>query len=377
MSVLGIAVFVLGLVLMILLHEAGHFLTARAFGIKVEEFFVGFGPRLWSTKRGETEYGLKAIPLGGYVRIAGMNPFQETPKKDLARTFGAKPAWQRAIVLAAGSATHFILALLLLLVFFWAIGVPTAFSPRVIHVEPRLDGRPSPAAVAGIEPGDEIVSIDGVATPSVDQFLETTRTSAGEEMTIVVERDDRRITVRAAPVLSEVEGEQVGRLGIVIGSARVLERDRTGPLTAIGRSAQLTGEFTYRSFEGLGQVFSPSGLARIGGLLFGEEEREVTDPTGIVGAARLSGQAASSGNIDSLLLFLAGFNVFVGILNILPLPPLDGGHLAVLAVEKVTGRKVDVRRLLPLTALVAGVLILLTVSLTYLDVVRPLPNPFQ
>lgn len=377
MSVLGIAVFALGLILMILLHEAGHFLTARAFGIKVEEFFVGFGPRVWSTKRGETEYGVKAIPLGGYVRIAGMNPFQEVRKKDLPRTFGAKPAWQRAIVLAAGSATHFVLALLLLLVFFWAIGIPTAFSPRVVAVEPELDGRPSPAAVAGIEAGDEIVSFDGISHPSVDEFLEATRRGAGETMTVVVERDDRRIRVRTTPVLSEVEGEQVGRLGIVIGSARVLERDRSGPLTAIGRSAQLTGEFAYRSFEGLGQVFSPSGLARIGGLLFGGEEREVTDPTGIVGAARLSGQAASSGNIDSLLLFLAGFNVFVGILNILPLPPLDGGHLAVLTIEKVSGRKVDVRRLLPLTALVAGVLILMTISLTYLDVVRPLPNPFE
>src|SRR6266516_5224638 len=107
---LGILVFVLVLLIVVMIHESGHFFTAKAFKIKVEEFFVGFGPRLWSVRRGETEYGVKALPFGGYVRIAGMNPFQEPTPEELPRTFGAKPAWQRAMVIFAGPATHFVIA---------------------------------------------------------------------------------------------------------------------------------------------------------------------------------------------------------------------------------------------------------------------------
>src|ERR671918_2644796 len=153
----GILLFVLGIFLMILAHEAGHFVTARAFGIKVEEFFIGFGPRLWSFRRGETEYGLKALPLGGYVRIAGMNPFQEPTPEELPRTFGSKPAWQRAVVIAAGPFTHFVLAFLTFFLWLTLLGLPSRFSPVVGAVETTLNGRPSPAAVAGLRAGDEIV----------------------------------------------------------------------------------------------------------------------------------------------------------------------------------------------------------------------------
>jgi RIP metalloprotease RseP len=118
----GILVFVLVLLGVVVIHEAGHFLTAKAFKIKVEEFFIGFGPRLWSFRRGETEYGIKAIPAGGYVRIAGMNPFEEIPTAEFPRTFGAKPAWQRAIVIVTGPVTHFVVAAVTLFIFFVGIG---------------------------------------------------------------------------------------------------------------------------------------------------------------------------------------------------------------------------------------------------------------
>lgn len=376
MSGLGIFLFVLALLLMILLHEAAHFGAAKAFGIKVEEFFVGFGPRLWSIKRGETEYGVKAIPAGGYVRIAGMNPFQEAPPEDRDRVFGAKPAWQRAIVLAGGSATHFLLALIFLAVFFAAVGVPRFGPPLVGRVEPRLNGQPSPAAEAELERGDAIVAVDGMRVESNEELVELTREHVGETIRLTVVRDGERRTVPVTPVLSEVEGERVGRLGIVL-TQEVVGRERSGPFGAVGKAATTTGEITVRSVEALGEVFSPSGLARIGRLLVGEAERGVRDVTGIVGAGRLAGQAVSSGNLGTLLILLAGLNVFVGIINILPLPPLDGGHLAVLAWEKVTGRSVDLRKLIPITAAVAGLLILLMISLTYLDLVEPIPNPFE
>src|SRR2546430_2916040 len=121
---LGVVLFAISIIAVVMVHEAGHFFAARAFGIRVQEFFVGFGPRLWSIRRGETEYGVKAIPAGGYVRIAGMNPYEEIPPEELPRTFGAKPAWQRALVLAAGPLTHFVMALLFLALFFTVPGVP-------------------------------------------------------------------------------------------------------------------------------------------------------------------------------------------------------------------------------------------------------------
>jgi membrane-associated protease RseP (regulator of RpoE activity) len=367
---LGVFLFVIGVFVMILAHEAGHFVTARAFGIKVEEFFLGFGPRLWSVRRGETEYGVKAIPAGGYVRIAGMNPFQEPAPEDRPRTFGVKPAWQRAVVLVAGSATHFVLAFLALALFFGALGVPRA---RVARVEPTLGNAPSPAAQAGIRPGDEVLLVDGREL-TFDEFLVYTRGHVGDEIEIVVNRDGRRITLSATPVLAPVGDDRVGRLGVVLEPGGRL---RAGPLEALAQGAQFTGQMVTRSFEALGRTFSPDGLRRFADVLTGDSPRQVDDVASVVGAARLSGQAVAAGQIDFLLLMFAGFNVFVGILNLLPLPPLDGGHLAVVAIEKVTRRKVDVRRLVPISAAVAGFLILLMLTTLYLDVVRPLPNPFQ
>jgi membrane-associated protease RseP (regulator of RpoE activity) len=370
----GILLFVLGVLIMILAHEAGHFVTAKWFGIKVEEFFVGFGPRLWSFRRGETEYGIKAIPAGGYVRIAGMNPFQEPAPEDRDRIFTAKPAWQRAIVLVTGSLTHFVLAFLTLVVIFGVLGQATRFRPQVVTVERRLDGAPSPAFEAGLRPGDQVVAVAG-APVDYETFSTSVTEHVGRETALLVRRDGREVRLRVEPVLSEVEGRRVGRIGVEVTPGEVLARERTGPVETIERSADLTGRMVVGSFQAIGRVFGPEGLGRLGELLAGEQRR-VDDPVGIVGAARLSGQAVQAGQIESFLLLFAFFNVFVGIVNLLPLPPLDGGHLAVLGWESLTGRRVDPRKLIPITAVVAGFLILFTISMLYLDVVRPLPNPF-
>jgi membrane-associated protease RseP (regulator of RpoE activity) len=373
--VAGILVFVFGVLLMILVHELGHFVAAKRFGIKVEEFFIGFGPRLWSFRRGETEYGLKAIPVGGYVRIAGMNPFQEPPPEDRGRLFGDRPAWQRAIVLVAGAMTHFVLAFLLLAAFFWFVGVPLFGGPQVAQVQRTLDGTPSPAAEAGLRAGDVFVEVEGQPIGSYQEFKELVDGSVGREIEVVVERDGARVVLEATPVLSEVEGEPTGRLGILLTSEYV-GRDRSGPIEGLGDAARGVGTFTVESFRAMGRVFGPEGLGRVAQVLFGEE-RTVNDPVGIVGVARVAGQAVEAGFLEAFLELFAFFNVFVGILNILPLPPLDGGHLAVLGFESVTGRRVDPRSLIPITALVAGFLVLFTIALTYLDVFSPIPNPFQ
>jgi membrane-associated protease RseP (regulator of RpoE activity) len=372
---IGILLFVFGVFLMILAHEAGHFVTAKWFGIKVEEFFVGFGPRLWSFRRGDTEYGFKAIPAGGYVKIAGMNPFQEPAPEDRDRIFTAKPKRQRAVVLGAGSFTHFVLAFLLLASLFWFVGVPRfADRPQVLAVEETVDGRRSPAAQIGLRPGDVFVEVDGDPVRSMDRFSEYIGQRAGEEVEIVVRRGDDLVTLRVTPVLDEAAGR--GRLGIRI-QAEYRGRDRSGPIEGVVRSGEEIGSMVAGSFQAMGQVFGPEGIQRVGELLVGGGERTARDPVGVVGAARASGQAVEAGAFDVFLYLFAFFNVFVGILNILPLPPLDGGHLAVLGWEAVTGRRLDPRKLIPVTAVVAGFLILFTVSLLYLDVVRPVPNPFQ
>jgi membrane-associated protease RseP (regulator of RpoE activity) len=370
---LGIFVFILVLLGIVLLHEAGHFFTAKVFRIRVEEFFVGFGPRLWSIRRGDTEYGVKAIPAGGYVRIAGMNPFEEVPPEDFPHTFGAKPAWQRAIVIATGPVTHFLIAIVALFIFFVAIGAPTDAKPTIAAVQRTLNGAPSPAARVGLMAGDEIVAVGGRPPGSIDRFVAYTRAHVGRPLDLSVRRGDRLITVRTTPVLSTVGRRQVGRLGVSLGPGR----DRIGPLSAAGRAVTQTGSTIKGVVVQLGHVFGPTGLRRIGELLAGIRPRQASDATSIVGATQLAGEAVKAGAWDFLFGIIVVFNVFVGILNLVPLPPLDGGHLAVIVYEKIRRRRPDVRKLVPLTALVTGFIVLLAVSLAYIDITNPLPNPFR
>jgi membrane-associated protease RseP (regulator of RpoE activity) len=174
-------------------------------------------------------------------------------------------------------------------------------------------------------------------------------------------------------VLSNVDGKMVGRLGIVVGEGR----QRYNPIVAAGKAFQSTGAAVKDVVLALGKIFGPSGLRRIGDLLAGNRPRQTSDVTSVVGATRLAGEAVRAGAWDSLFGLLVTFNIFVGILNLVPLPPLDGGHLAVLAYEKVRGKRPDIRKLVPLTAAVTGFILLLAVSLVYIDLTNPLPNPFR
>jgi membrane-associated protease RseP (regulator of RpoE activity) len=374
-TTLGVILFILVLILVVVVHEAGHFVSAKLFGIKVEEFFVGFGPRLWSFRRGETEYGLKAIPAGGYVRIAGMNPFQEPTPEEYPRTFGAKPIWQRAIVILAGPITHFVIAALFLTFFFVAIGVPNQNRPMIGTIEPTLNRRVSPAIEAGLRPDDEIVAVDGRPIRSSDDFIDYTRAHVGEPMRVTVVRDGRSINLTATPVAAMVPGEPepVGRLGVSLDFVR----ERTDPFTAMGRSVIVTGQQTKEVVVRLGDVFGPTALRRVGRLVVGSGDRTPNDAIGVVGASRIAGQAVREGAWDFFIALLVGFNIFVAILNLVPLPPLDGGHLAILAYEKLRRRKPDIRKLVPLTALVTSFIILFALAITYLDIVNPIPTPFR
>lgn len=360
--------FFVALILVIVIHEAAHFGMAKWFGIKVEEFFVGFGPRVWSFRRGETEYGLKAIPAGGYVKIAGMNPYQEPALADLPRTFGAKPIWQRGLVIFAGPATHFILAFIVFAIWLGGIGQPAVRSPLVVEVAATLSGSPSPAAAAGLRAGDRIVGVDGLSNPTDTQLVEYTRAHVGQPVTLRVSRDGRELTFTVTPVLATVAGQRVGRIGVMLGWAR----ETSGILGSITGGVRLVGTSLVDTVKGVGRVFGPEGIGRIFKLLFTDAPRESGDPASVVGIGRVVGQTASTGRFFDILYVFALVNVFIGFVNLLPLPPFDGGHLAVLAIEKVRGRKVDMRKLVPISAVVAAFFILFMLSIIYLDIAKPL-----
>jgi membrane-associated protease RseP (regulator of RpoE activity) len=366
---LGQVAFFVALILVILVHEAAHFGVAKAFRIKVTEFFVGFGPRLWSTRRGETEYGVKAIPAGGYVKIAGMNPYEEIAPEDLPRTYGAKPPWQRALVIVAGPLTHLVLAFLCLGVWLAVVGQPVAASPVVAAVAPTLGGVPSPAAAAGIRPGDRIVAVDAIGEPTDAELARYTRQHVGVPITLTVERDGRRLTLTMTPVLAEVAGRQVGRVGVELGWAR----ERTGLVDSVTGSAGLVGTAVTQTIGAIGKIFGPEGLGRIVHLIFTDAPRPATEggPLSVVGVGRAVSQTAEHGNPGDILYLFALVNVFIGLINLLPLPPFDGGHLAVLAIEKVRGRTIDMRKVAPVAAVVAAFFILFTLSVVYLDIVKP------
>jgi membrane-associated protease RseP (regulator of RpoE activity) len=373
MGALGQISFFVALILVILVHEAAHFGVAKLFGIKVTEFFVGFGPRLWSKRRGETEYGVKAIPAGGYVKIAGMNPYERIAVEDEPRVFGAKPIWQRALVIVAGPATHFVLAFLCFALWLGLVGPPVAVAgpPTVALVAEQLDGEESPAAAAGMQPGDRVVTVDGIRIRSSDQLVEYTRAHVDEPITLTIDRDGRTLTFMVEPVLSEVGGEQVGRIGVELRTE--LRRATAGPIESITGAGDLVWEGAVLTVTSIGRVFGPEGIGRLFELATTDAPRTVQDPASVIGVARIAGQTAEAGRFWDILQLFALVNIFIGLLNLVPLPPFDGGHLAVLAVEKVTGRSVDMRKVVPVSAAVAVFLVVFTFSVMYVDLVKP-PN---
>lgn len=366
MGAIGQVSFFVALILVIVIHEGAHFAVARAFDIKVTEFFVGFGPRIWSRKRGETEVGFKWIPAGGYVKIAGMSPYEEIAPEDLPRTYGAKPRWQRALVIVAGPATHFVLAFFCFAVWLGLIGQPITHSPELVGIDQRLEGEVSPAAAAGLRSGDRIVRIDGVEDPTVEEVIAYTEAHVGRPITLTIERDGQTFTTDVVPVLSESGGQEIARIGVLLGG-----REKSGVLGSITGGADLVADNLVSTVKSVARVFGPEGVGRVFQLVFTDAPRDAGDPASIVGIGRVAGSIASEGNFWDILYLFGIVNVFVGFLNLLPLPPFDGGHLAVLVIEKIRGRPVDMRKVIPVSAAVAAFFIVFTLAVVYVDIVKP------
>lgn len=377
MEILGILAFVVALLLSVMVHEFGHYITARRFNMKVTEFFLGFGKRLWSYRRGETEFGIKAIPAGGYCKISGMTPDDQMDPGEESRAFYIARSSKKLIVLGAGSFLHFVLGILLLFVLLAGVGV-NSLTSVVKEVVPE-----SAAVVAGFKSGDEIQAINGEEITDWARGVDLIRTANGAPLTFAINRGGQIIELRATPRLTDVGGEDRYVLGVIneVGTKRL------GILTAGKDAITITGDMALQSVKSLALL--PTKIPQLWGQTFGGETRDANGLVGVVGVARVSGETIASGDqnwsqrIGTFLLIIASLNIFVGIFNLLPILPLDGGHMAVAIADEIRaffarlrGRPrpapINVQVLTPITAVVVVVLIALTLLLLVADIINPI-----
>ena len=365
-------VFAVGILISVFLHEAGHFMTARMTGMKATQFFLGFGPRLWSFHRGETEYGVRALPLGAFVRIIGMNNMDEVPPEDEARTYRQKSYPRRMLVISAGSLMHLLIAIVLL------FGIYSTRGELVEQPGAEIGVVESggPAQSAGLEAGDVVLSIGGAAIEDPEDLGETIRShEPGESVTIVVQRDGEEQTVTAVLAANTEQGSDLfgsARLGVSSRTAAEWEEMSTSD-AAVSSVTDLI-PVTWESTKGIVQVLNPVNIIN---HLSGESEDLSTRPTTVVGVTQVSGTVGETEGLVGVLYLLAVLNVFVGVFNMFPLLPLDGGHAAVATYERFRerdGRRyfADVSRLMPFAMGVIMVLLALFVSGLYLDITQPL-----
>jgi membrane-associated protease RseP (regulator of RpoE activity) len=374
-STVDTLLIILGIAALIMVHEGGHYVAAKRAGMKVTEFFLGFGPRVWSFRRGETEYGVKVLPLGGYVRIVGMNNIEEVDPADEARTYRQGSFGQRLTVVLAGVTVNIVVAALLFFVVFAARGISDGASTTIDEVEAD-----TPAASAGLEPGDRIVKINGHPIDEWQDVPQALTDRADKPTRFVVERDGAPLGLTITPRERSAH-DSSGFVGI-----SPEEQFRSLGLVGAARESALTmGRGTTGLANGLADLFSPSGLSRYsenftdepsgsgsgsgsGGGRLAEEDR----PRGIVGIVDIGGELVD-GDMWKLLYLLAGLNLIVALFNLIPLLPFDGGHAAIACYEQVVSKlrgrevRVDYRRLVPVTAVVLALFLTLGLSVMYLD----------
>jgi membrane-associated protease RseP (regulator of RpoE activity) len=353
-------------------HELGHFVTARMTGMKATQFFIGFGPRLFSFHRGETEYGVRLLPLGAFVRIIGMNNLDEVEPEDEGRTYRQKSYPRRMLVITAGSLMHLLLAAVLLFGVFATRG-KLADRPGAEVGGIEAD---SGAEAAGIEPGDIILSVGGVEVDEGDLGAAVRSSDPGDTVLVVIERDGEERTLSATLGENTTPGDRFGTALLGVSSRGATEwRDQT-----LGEAAgsMVTDLFpaTWESTKGIVQVLNPVSIFQ---HLSGESEDLSTRPTTVVGVTQFSDYVGDMEGLAGVLYLLAILNVFVGVFNMFPLLPLDGGHAAIATYERVReigkggGRYfTDVARLMPITMGVIVLLLFLFMSGLYLDIARPL-----
>ncbi|MER6334916.1 M50 family metallopeptidase [Streptomyces sp. NPDC001034] len=425
MFILGIVVFAFGLLVSIAWHELGHLSTAKLFGIRVPQYMVGFGPTVWSRKKGDTEYGIKAIPLGGYIRMIGMFPpdnagrvsarstspwrgmiedarsaaYEELQPGDETRMFYTRKPWKRVIVMFAGPFMNLVLAVALFLTVLMGFGIQKettvveSVSPCVIAQSQHRDSckksdPSSPAAQAGMKAGDRIVSFDGHATKDWNTLSDLIRTSAGKSVTVVVDRKGEQVTLHPTIATNQVARKDSGG-NYVDGYVKA---GFLGFSPATGVVRQDFGESVTWMSDRVGDAVDslaalPGKIPALWNAAFDNGPRQPDSPMGIVGAARITGDIATldipaSQQVAMFVMLLAGFNLSLFLFNMLPLLPLDGGHIAGAlweALRRNLARVLrrpdpgpfDVAKLMPVAYVVAGIFVCFTVLVLIADVVNP------
>jgi membrane-associated protease RseP (regulator of RpoE activity) len=389
---LGWLIFLVALVVSVMLHETGHFVTAKRFGMKCTQYFFGFGPTLWSIKRGETEYGFKAIPAGGFVKIVGMTSLDEVDPEDEARSFRRAPGWQRLIVLGAGSFMHFLLAAVLIFFLALSIGiennnttqlgtvaacVPTSEQALTNGAACTSGEAKSPAVIAGLKVGDDVTAFNGTPVSNWTQLSSAIlKVKPGTPVSLTVDRDGHSVTLHTA--LAEVPGH-----GSYFGIAPTTIFERQSPVDAVkyvgtGFSQVVTG-----SVSALGQL--PAAVPHL--FAANRSSTAAGNVSSVVGAADATGQAVAAKvgweyKVSFVLLLIAELNIFWGVFNLLPLLPMDGGHIAVVIWERIRAwfarlRRqpdpglVDYRKLIPLSFSVFAVIVVFALLLVFADIVNP------
>lgn len=425
LTVLGIAVFVVGLLFSIAWHELGHLSTAKMFGIRVPQYMVGFGPTIWSKKKGDTEYGIKAIPAGGYIRMIGMFPpgpdgrlearstspwrgmiedarsaaFEELEPGDEKRLFYTRKPWKRVIVMFAGPFMNLILAVAI----FMGVAMTFGFQTQTTEVggvqqcviaqsEKRQDCKPgddaSPAKAAGLREGDKIVAFAGTEVDDWATLSDRIRETIGPA-TIVVERDGREVTLNAVLRENDVakkdsRGEVIPNEFVKAGYLGFAAQTEIVPL-GFGDSVVRMGDMIENGVDSI--IALPSKIPALWDAAFSDGERADDSPVGVVGAARIGGEVMNldipaQNQVAMMLFLLAGFNLSLFLFNMLPLLPLDGGHIAGALWESLrrNAAKVfrrpdpgpfDVARLMPVAYVVAGLFICFTLLVLVADIVNP------
>lgn len=359
-------IFVAGIAVSIILHEFGHYWTAKKSGMKATQFFLGFGPRLWSIQRGETEWGVRAIPLGGFVKIIGMTNMDEVAPEDEARTYRQGTYARRMWVITAGSVMHVIIAILLIVSVYGVWGRIEEAGRLTIHgVSPN-----TPAAQAGLLDGDVLRTVDGTVITTYDQFTSTIAgTKPGTTLTLGVERDGRPLTLQATLVQSPnaAAGEERGFLGVVSDSRERLQQG-WGDALVEGPKDLVTG--LGQAAVGFAKVINP---VNVFGHLVGTNDDIESRPTTVVGATKLSTDVGSQDGWAGILSLLAALNVSVGVINMFPLLPLDGGHAVIATYERFrerNGRRyfADVSKAMPVAAACLMLLGFMFLTGLYLDI---------
>lgn len=361
----GAFIFVMALIVCIFFHELGHYLAAKRAGMKVTQFFLFFGPRLWSFRRGETEFGVRLIPAGAFVKVPGMHNLDaEVEPGDEPRTFRQAPFRGRFLMAAAGSCMHFAIALVLLFVSLVFVGRPkTPYDWAVSSVATN-----SAAEAAGLQPGDRITAIDGVQFDRYDKVVDYIIAHPQKTVALEIARGDQTVSKTATIGVSTDPCRPGGLLGIrsQVGDTRVTP---VNPVKAVQTSFVEFGTTIGQSVQGLGKIFSPSGLKTYGKALQTgcNTDQRLVSP---IGAAKFG--ADFCGDVGDCLVLLSAVNIFIGLVNWFPMLPFDGGHMVIALYEKIRSRRgrryyANIAPLLPITYALFALMLVLFIGNTYLD----------